>query len=91
MVQRVGDLAGDEVGLVTVGQRDDDIGVVRAGAVWFALETDAELVVARANPKQFEILKRYTVADSATWAQPVLTGNRLLVKDVSTISLWIVE
>ena len=48
----------------------------------------AELVVARANAKQFEILKRYTVADSATWAQPVLSGQRVFVKDVSSISLW---
>ena len=33
MVQRVRDLAGDEVGLVTVGQGDDDIGIIRPGAV----------------------------------------------------------
>ena len=44
--------------------------------------------VARANPKQFEVLKRYTVADSATWAQPVLSGQRVFIKDVSKISLW---
>ena len=30
--QRVGDLAGDHVGLVGVGQRDDDVRIVRAGA-----------------------------------------------------------
>jgi hypothetical protein len=28
------------------------------------------------------------VADSATWAQPVLSGNRIFVKDLSTIALW---
>jgi outer membrane protein assembly factor BamB len=69
-------------------RQGDNAAVVRAGDLWFALETDAELVVARANPKQFEILKRYTVADSATWAQPVLSGQRVFVKDVSNISLW---
>jgi outer membrane protein assembly factor BamB len=69
-------------------RQGDNAAVVRAGELWFALETDAELVVARANPKQFEILKRYTVADSATWAQPVLSGQRVFVKDVSSISLW---
>ena len=69
-------------------RQGDNAAVVRAGDLWFALETDAELVVARANPKQFEILKRYTVADSSTWAQPVLSGERVFVKDVSTISLW---
>lgn len=72
-------------------RQGDNAAVVRAGDLWFALETDAELVVARANPKQFEILKRYTVADSATWAQPVLSGQRVFIKDISTISLWTVN
>lgn len=69
----------------------DNAALVRAGEVWFALEADAELVVVRANPKRFEILKRYTVADSATWAQPVLSGSRVFVKDVSNISLWTLD
>jgi outer membrane protein assembly factor BamB len=69
-------------------RQGDNAAIVRAGDLWFALETDAELVVARANPKQFEIVKRYNVADSATWAQPVLSGQRVFVKDVSNISLW---
>ena len=69
-------------------RQGDNAAVVRAGDWWFVLETDAELVVARANPKQFEIVRRYTVADSATWAQPVLSGQRVFVKDVSAISLW---
>jgi hypothetical protein len=72
-------------------RQGDNAAVVRAGDLWFALETDAELVVARANPKQHEILKRYGVADSATWAQPVLSGNRVFIKDVSNISLWTLD
>ena len=72
-------------------RQGDNAAIVRAGELWFALETDAELVVARANPKQHEIVKRYTVADAATWAQPVLSGNRVFIKDVSNISLWTVD
>ena len=72
-------------------RQGDNAAIVRAGDLWFALETDAELVVSRANPKQHDIVKRYTVADSATWAQPVLSGNRIFVKDVSNISLWTLE
>ena len=72
-------------------RQGDNAAVVRAGDVWFALEADAELFAARANPKQFEVLKRYPVADSATWAQPVLSGNRIFIKDVSHISLWTVD
>jgi hypothetical protein len=62
--------------------------VVRAGNVWFALEDDAELVVSRGSANAFEPLRRYSVAQSATWAQPVISGNRVLVKDVSTVALW---
>jgi outer membrane protein assembly factor BamB len=66
----------------------ENAAVVRAGDLWFALDTEAKLTVARANPKQMELLKSYTVADSATWAQPVLTGQRVFIKDLSAISLW---
>lgn len=66
----------------------ENAAVVRAGDLWFALNTEAELMIARANPKQMEVLKRYNVADSATWAQPVLSGQRVFIKDLSTVSLW---
>ena len=49
---------------------------------------DAELIVARSSRNGFEPLKRYIVADSATWAQPAVSGNRIFVKDVSSLSLW---
>ncbi|HEX6163227.1 MAG TPA: PQQ-binding-like beta-propeller repeat protein [Vicinamibacterales bacterium] len=69
-------------------RQGENAAVVRAGDLWFALDTQADLKVVRGNPKQFEIVKRYDVADSATWAQPVLSGQRLFIKDLSTISLW---
>jgi outer membrane protein assembly factor BamB len=68
----------------------DNAAVVRAGNLWFALEDDAELVVARANRSKYEPLKRYTVGESATWAQPVISGSRVFVKDVSSVTLWTV-
>jgi len=70
------------------GRQADNAAVVRAGDVWVALQADAQLIVARGNPKQFEILRRYTVANSATWAQPVLSGKRVFVKDLNSITLW---
>jgi outer membrane protein assembly factor BamB len=72
-------------------RQGDNAAVVRAGDWWFALETDAQLVVARADSRQFEMVKRYEVASSATWAQPVLSGKRVFIKDVSTISLWTLD
>jgi outer membrane protein assembly factor BamB len=66
----------------------ENAAIVRAGNVVFSLEDDAELVVGRVNAGVFQELKRYTVANSATWAQPVLSGNRIFVKDVSTLASW---
>jgi outer membrane protein assembly factor BamB len=65
--------------------------VVKAGNLLFLLNDDAELIVARSSRSGFEPLKRYTVADSATWAQPAISGNRLFIKDVSSLALWTVH
>ena len=62
--------------------------VVKAGHLLFLLNDDAELIVARSSRTGFESVTRYTVADRATWAQPVISGNRLFVKDVSSLTLW---
>jgi outer membrane protein assembly factor BamB len=73
---------------LTAGRQAENAAIVRAGSLFFALEDDAEFVVARTNAAQFEPLKRYTVAQSATWAQPVISGNRVFVRDVTSVSLW---
>ena len=62
--------------------------IIRAGDVLFFLKDDAQMIVARANPARFETLQTYQVADSATWAQPTISGDRLFVKDVSSLTLW---
>jgi hypothetical protein len=62
--------------------------IVRASDFLFVLTDDGVLKIARSTPGGFEPLKSYTVADSATWAPPVISGNRVFVKDVSTLALW---
>jgi outer membrane protein assembly factor BamB len=65
--------------------------VVKAGDLLFLLNDDAELIVTKSSRLGFEPLKRYVVADSATWAQPAISGNRIFVKDVSSLTLWTVD
>ena len=65
--------------------------LVKADDLLFLLNNDAELIVARSSRTAFEPLKRYKVADSATWAQPAISGQRIFVKDVSTLALWSVQ
>jgi len=65
--------------------------VVKAADLLFLLNDDAELIVAISSQIRFEPLKRYTVADSSTWAQPAISGNRLFIKDVTSLALWTLD
>jgi outer membrane protein assembly factor BamB len=62
--------------------------ILRAGDLLFVLKDDADLIVTRVGPRGFEPVRTYTVADSATWALPAISGNRLFVKDVASLALW---
>ena len=70
------------------GRQAGNAAIVKAGSLVLSLEDDGELVVARANSSTFEPLRRYKVADTDTWTQPTISGNRIFVKDVSTLRLW---
>jgi outer membrane protein assembly factor BamB len=65
-----------------------NVAFAKAGDLLFVLKDDAELMIARASRSGVQPLKTYEVADSATWAQPVVSGQRLFVKDVSALTLW---
>ena len=62
--------------------------IARAGDLLFALKDDGELIVARSGAKGLETIRTYTVADSATWAAPSISGDRFFVKDVASLALW---
>jgi outer membrane protein assembly factor BamB len=62
--------------------------LVVAGADLISLENDGELVVIKATPAAFELVKKYKVAEGETWAEPVLSGNRLFIKDLNQLTMW---
>lgn len=70
------------------GRQAPHASLARAGDLLFSLESDGELVVARNSQTAFELLKRYKVSNDETWAQPAISGNRVFVKDVSSLALW---
>jgi outer membrane protein assembly factor BamB len=65
-----------------------NIAFVTAGDLLLLLNDDGVLTIAKSSKTGFEPLRMYTVASSATWAQPAITGNRIFVKDVSNLALW---
>lgn len=70
------------------GREGDNAAVLSADSVLLMLADDAELTIASATENKYEVLKKYTVAQSPTWAHPVILGNRLLIKDELTLALW---
>ena len=72
------------------GRQAGNVAMATAGPVVLSLENDGELVVLRASQSAFELVKRYKLADAETWTQGVYAGNRVLVKDVTSLALWTV-
>ena len=65
--------------------------VVDVGTVLLALTPTTELIVFEASAKEFKQVAKYKVGDSDTYAYPIPAGNRLFVKDRSSLTLWTVE
>ncbi len=85
------DLATGKTLWTTRGREAENAAIVASGSLLFLLKTDAELVIARPNTASFDVLRRYTVADSPTWAHPVVDGTRVIVKDAEALTLWTVS
>lgn len=61
-----------------------------AGKAMLLLTNDASLVVHPVTGSSYAPIAKYTVASSPTWAHPLVIGNRVLIKDeTSLISLVI--
>ncbi|MEY3283002.1 MAG: hypothetical protein RIR86_1015 [Acidobacteriota bacterium] len=53
-----------------------------------ALTEQAELLVTTVASKGATLVRQHRVADSPTWAHPVLTGRRLLIKEAAHLRVW---
>jgi len=61
--------------------------VLDAGSCILALPSASELIAFRPSGKAYAQLARIKVADTATYAHPVVVGNRIFVKDQETVTL----
>ncbi len=64
--------------------------IVDAGSCLMALPNNGELTVYQPNGSQFSLIKTYKIADSETYGYPVLSGNRLWIKDQDSVALWVI-
>jgi outer membrane protein assembly factor BamB len=72
----------------TEGRGGTNAAMQMAGPNLVVLTTDGELLVVRRSPEKYEELKRYKVAESQTWAHPVLVPGGILIRDAQGLSLW---
>ncbi len=85
------DLDNGEVLWTSAPRQAENASILRSGNTILSLEDDAELVVIAHSRSAFTPVKRYEVADSETWTQPTLSGNRLFIKDISSLTLWTLD
>ncbi|MCA1559641.1 MAG: PQQ-like beta-propeller repeat protein [Acidobacteria bacterium] len=72
----------------TRGREGENAALIVAGDYLMAVTTEGELVVARKSAKSFDLVKRYTVAESPIWAHPAPVGRGLVIKDAETLAYW---
>jgi outer membrane protein assembly factor BamB len=65
--------------------------VVDAGAVLLALTPASELIAFEPSDKAYKELARIKVADTATYAYPVVSGKRIFVQDQDSVTLWTID
>jgi outer membrane protein assembly factor BamB len=67
-------------------RQGDNAVVMISGELLFLLKDSGELIVARASGNGFEPLHRYQVADSATYANPLMLAKGMMIKDNTTLA-----
>jgi hypothetical protein len=54
----------------------------------YALVPDGQLLIAKPTAKGLNEIRRYQVAESPTWAHPVVLADGVLIKDLKTVARW---
>jgi outer membrane protein assembly factor BamB len=65
--------------------------ILDAGQVILALPSSAELIVIEPVEDKYSELARIKIADTPTYAHPVVTGNRIYIKDEENLALYMIK
>jgi outer membrane protein assembly factor BamB len=68
------------------GRMGENAAILNAGDLFLVLTDEAKLFVLKSNATGFAPVKEYQVASTPTWAHPLVLGNRILVKDKTTLA-----
>jgi outer membrane protein assembly factor BamB len=65
--------------------------IVDVGSCLLALPSTSELIVYKPDGKQFSEVTRYKVSETPVYTYPIVSGNRIFVKDQDSVTLWTIE
>ncbi len=65
--------------------------IVDAGSALIALTPKSHLIVFQPSDKSYTEVASIKVADSPTYAQPVLAGNQIFIEDQNSVTAWTVD
>ncbi len=65
--------------------------ILDAGSVVLAMPSTSELIAFKPSDKGYDELARIKVAETPTYAHPVIAGNRIFVKDQDTVAMWTIK
>jgi len=80
-----------KVNWTSEGRQAQGAAILNAGETLWALTDEAKLIAMKCNETQYQPLKNYQVAESPTWAHPVMWDKNILIKDESHLTLWRME
>jgi outer membrane protein assembly factor BamB len=69
----------------------DNAAILASSSTLYALIPDGQLTIAKPTATGLNEIRRYEVAESPTWAHPVVLGDGVLIKDLKTIARWGVD
>ena len=65
--------------------------ILDVGSVLMALTSNSELIAFKPSDKEYTELTRIKVADTPTYAHPVIAGNRIYVRDAEALAMWMIK
>jgi outer membrane protein assembly factor BamB len=72
-------------------RREASASLVRAGKVLLILTDGGRLLVVKPTSTRYEPIAEYRLSDNQTWAHPVFLGDRLLIRDRTTLRSFRIE
>ena len=75
----------------TEGRAGTNAAIHSAGPNLVVLTTEGELLVVSRNPERYQEVRRYKLAESQTWAHPIVLGSALVVRDAQDIAVFSLE